>query len=187
MQFIPINRPLIIGNEKKYLLDCINSGYISSVGKYVKKFEDKFAKYIGKKYAVSVSNGTTALQIAMDALELKKNSEVIMPAFTIISCIYPVIRNKLKPILVDSDIKNWNLDMDLLKKKITPKNQSDKEQFYCVSCKTNVRKDRADKNIYIKQAKNGRWMMRSECGSCNTNLTRFISNADAESWAGTRK
>ena len=72
MQFIPINRPLIIGNEKKYLLDCINSGYISSVGKYVKKFEDKFAKYIGKKYAVSVSNGTTALQIAMDALELKK-------------------------------------------------------------------------------------------------------------------
>ena len=121
MKFIPVNRPLIIGNEKKYLLDCINSGYISSVGKYVKKFENKFAKYIGKKYAVSVSNGTTALQIAMDALELKKNSEVIMPAFTIISCIYPVIRNELKPILVDSDIKNWNLDIDLLKKKITPK------------------------------------------------------------------
>ena len=72
-------------------------------------------------------------------------------------------------------------------KKITPKNKSDKEQFYCVSCKANVRKDRADKNIYIKQAKNGRWMMRSECGSCNTNLTRFMSNADAEAWTGTRK
>lgn len=72
-------------------------------------------------------------------------------------------------------------------KKITPKNTSDKEQFYCVSCKSNVRKDRADKNIYIKQAKNGRWMMRSSCGSCNTNLTRFISNADAEAWTGAKK
>ena len=72
-------------------------------------------------------------------------------------------------------------------KKITPKDKSDKEQFYCVSCKANVRKDRADKNIYIKQAKNGRWMMRSECGSCNTNLTRFISNADAEAWTGAKK
>lgn len=72
-------------------------------------------------------------------------------------------------------------------KKITPKDKSDKEQFYCVSCKANVRKDRADKNIYIKQAKNGRWMMRSSCGSCNTNLTRFISNADAEAWTGAKK
>jgi hypothetical protein len=72
-------------------------------------------------------------------------------------------------------------------KKITPKNKSDKEQFYCVSCKANVRKDRADKNIYIKQAKNGRWMMRSSCGSCNTNLTRFISNADAEAWTGAKQ
>ena len=99
MKFIPVNRPLLTGNEKKYLIDCINTGYVSSAGKYVNKFEDKFAKYIGKKYAVSVSNGTTALQIAIDALELKKNSEVIIPAFTIISCIYPVIRNNLKPIL----------------------------------------------------------------------------------------
>lgn len=72
-------------------------------------------------------------------------------------------------------------------KKITPKDKSDKEQFYCVSCKSNVRKDRADKNIYIKQAKNGRWMMRSSCGSCNTNLTRFISNADAEAWTGAKQ
>ena len=72
-------------------------------------------------------------------------------------------------------------------KKITPKDNSDKEQFYCVSCKSHVRKDRADKNIYIKQAKNGRWMMRSSCGSCDTNLTRFISNDVAEAWTGARK
>jgi len=72
-------------------------------------------------------------------------------------------------------------------KKITPKDKSDKEQFYCVSCKSHVRKDRADKNIYIQQAKNGRWMMRSACGSCNTSLTRFISNDVADAWAGDRK
>jgi len=72
-------------------------------------------------------------------------------------------------------------------KKITPKDQSDKEQFYCVSCKTNVRKDRADKSIYIKQAKNGRWMMRSKCGTCKTNLTRFMSNDNAEAWTGARE
>ena len=67
-------------------------------------------------------------------------------------------------------------------KSITPKNTSDKEQFYCVSCKKNVRKNRAEKNITVKQAKNGRWMMQSSCGTCDTKLTRFISNATAEAW-----
>lgn len=67
-------------------------------------------------------------------------------------------------------------------KSITPKNTSDKEQFYCVSCKKNVRKNRAEKNITVKQAKNGRWMMQSSCGTCDTKLTRFISNANAEEW-----
>ncbi len=72
-------------------------------------------------------------------------------------------------------------------KSFTPKDTSDKEQFYCVSCKKNVRKNRAEKNITIKQAKNGRWMMRSTCGSCSTKLTRFISNAKAEAWTGKRE
>jgi hypothetical protein len=72
-------------------------------------------------------------------------------------------------------------------KSVTPKDTTDKEQFYCVSCKKNVRKNRAEKNITIKQAKNGRWMMRSSCGSCQTKLTRFISNEKAEAWAGKRE
>lgn len=72
-------------------------------------------------------------------------------------------------------------------KAFTPKDTTDKEQFYCVSCKKNVRKNRAEKNITIKQAKNGRWMMRSTCGSCSTKLTRFISNAKAEAWTGKRE
>ena len=121
MKFIPVNRPLFIGNESKYIMDCIKSGYVSSEGAYVKKFEKKFAKYIGKKFAISVSNGTVALQIAYDSLGLKKDSEVILPAFTIISCIMPVIRSGGKPILVDVDRKTWNLDVELLEKKITSK------------------------------------------------------------------
>ena len=121
MKFIPVNRPIFIGNESKYIMDCIKSGYVSSEGVYVKKFEKKFAHYIGKKYAISVSNGTAALQIAYDSLGLKKDSEVILPAFTIISCIMPVIRSGGKPILVDVDRKTWNLDIKLLEKKITSK------------------------------------------------------------------
>lgn len=72
-------------------------------------------------------------------------------------------------------------------KSFTPKDTTDKEQFYCVSCKKNVRKNRAEKNITVKQAKNGRWMMRSDCGSCKTKLTRFISNDKAEAWTGKRE
>ena len=72
-------------------------------------------------------------------------------------------------------------------KSFTPKDTTDKEQFYCVSCKTNVRKNRADKNITVSQAKNGRWMMQSKCGSCSTKLTRFISNDKAKEWTGKRK
>ena len=121
MKFIPVNRPIFIGNESKYIMDCIKSGYVSSEGAYVKKFEKKFAQFIGKKYAISVSNGTVALQIAYDSLGLKKDSEVILPAFTIISCIMPVIRSGGKPILVDVDRKTWNLDVKLLKQKITSK------------------------------------------------------------------
>lgn len=116
---VPINTPLLNGNEKKYLLECIKTGYISSAGGFVDKFEKKFAKFIGKKYAVSVSNGTIALQIAYDCLNIKKNDEVILPAFTIISCILPIIRSGGKPILVDCNIDDWNINIEELKKKIT--------------------------------------------------------------------
>ena len=72
-------------------------------------------------------------------------------------------------------------------KSFTPKDTTDKEQFYCVSCKKNVRKNRAEKNITVRQAKNGRFMMQSFCGSCDTKLTRFISNATAKAWKGNRE
>ena len=123
MKNIPVNTPLLAGNEKKYLYQCIKTGFISSAGKFVEKFEKKFAKFIGKKYAISVTNGTIALQIAYECLELKKNDEIILPSFTIISCIMPIVRCGGKPVLVDVNIDVWNMNIDEVKKKNKFKNQ----------------------------------------------------------------
>jgi len=121
---VPVNEPYLLGNEKKYLLQCVKSGFISSSGPFVKKFEEKFAKKINRKYAISVSNGTAALQLAFESLNLKKNDEVILPSFTIISCILPVIRCGATPVLVDSDPVTWNMNVKQVEKKITTKTKA---------------------------------------------------------------
>ncbi len=121
---VPVNEPYLHGNEKKYLQKCINDGFISSTGPFVKKFESKFAKRVNRKFAISVSNGTTALQLAFEALNIKKKSEVILPAFTIISCILPVIRCGAIPVLVDSDPITWNMDVNKIEDKITSKTKA---------------------------------------------------------------
>ena len=84
---VPVNEPHLIGNERKYLLQCIKDGFISSAGPFVEKFEKKFAKRLNRKFAISVSNGTAAIQLAFEALNIKKKEEVILPSFTIISCV----------------------------------------------------------------------------------------------------
>jgi perosamine synthetase len=118
---ISVNKPAFLGNEKKYLLDCIKTGWISSDGNYVKKFEKKFSKFVGRKFSTTVSNGSVALEIALRALKLKKGSEVILPTFTIISCCNAIINAGLKPILVDCDLKTFNMDIEEVKKKISKK------------------------------------------------------------------
>ena len=105
---IPVNTPLLAGNEKKYLEECIETGWISSEGPFVSRFEDEFASYIGRDHGVSVTNGTAALEAAVCALELPKNSEVIVPSFTIISCASAILRNGLKPVPVDCDMITFN-------------------------------------------------------------------------------
>ncbi|HPG30572.1 MAG TPA: DegT/DnrJ/EryC1/StrS family aminotransferase, partial [bacterium] len=104
---IPVNEPLFLGNEKKYLCECIDSGWISSDGPYVKKFESEFAKFIGMNYGVSASNGTASLEMALYALGVKENDEIIMPSFTIISCAIAAIRLGVKPVLTDIEPENW--------------------------------------------------------------------------------
>lgn len=119
MDFIQVNEPLLNGNEKKYLNECIDTGWISSEGPFVKELEEKFSRKVGRKYGVAVCNGTAALEAAVIALGLGKGDEVIMPSFTIISCASAIIRAGAVPVLVDSEADTWNMNIEQIKEKIT--------------------------------------------------------------------
>ena len=110
-KFIPVNTPLVTKADIDAVNGTIKSGWISSEGKQVKQFEKNFSKYVGHKYSVAVSSGTAALEIAIKSLNLKKNHEVIIPNFTIISNALAVIKQNLKIKLVDCNIKDWNMDL----------------------------------------------------------------------------
>src|SRR5665213_1209297 len=119
MSFIPVSEPLLNGNEKKYLNDCIDSGWISSEGPYVTKFEEQFAAKMGRKFGVAVCNGSVAIDAAVLALGIGKGHEVIMPTFTIISCAAAIIRAGATPVLVDADPLTFNMDVSQVEAKIT--------------------------------------------------------------------
>ncbi len=124
MNFIPVNTPLLDGNEEKYLLECIRTGWISSEGPFIKQFEEKFADYIGRKEGIAVANGSGALDIAVQALRIGPGDEVIMPTFTIISPAQSVVRAGAMPVLVDSDPVTWNMDVTRIEEKITSKTKA---------------------------------------------------------------
>lgn len=123
-QFIPVNTPILNGNEEKYLMECIRTGWISSEGPFIKKFEEEFSLYIGRKEGVAVTNGSGALDIAVQALKIGPGDEVIMPTFTIISPVQSVIRAGAMPVLIDSDSETWNMDISQIEAKITPKTKA---------------------------------------------------------------
>ncbi|HTE33381.1 MAG TPA: DegT/DnrJ/EryC1/StrS family aminotransferase [Chryseolinea sp.] len=116
---IPVNTPLLSGNEKKYLTECIETGWISSEGDFIRQFENKFAGYIGRQHGIAVSNGSAALDVAVQALGIGKGDEVIMPTFTIISPALSVVRTGATPVLVDSDPITWNMNVDQVESRIT--------------------------------------------------------------------
>ena len=124
MGYIPVNRPLLNGNEKKYLIECIDSGWISSEGPFVSEFESKFAERVGRKHAIAVSNGTCAIDCAVEALGIGAGDEVIVPSFTIISCIHQIIRNGATPVFVDCDAATWNMQVEKLEALITSKTKA---------------------------------------------------------------
>ena len=101
--FIPVNIPLIGEREKEYVNDCLDTGWISSEGPYVEKFEAAFARQVNRKYAITVTNGSMALEAAVAALRLGPGDEVIMPAFTIISCASAIVKAGATPVLVDCE------------------------------------------------------------------------------------
>ena len=116
---IPVNTPTLLGNEKQYLLECIESGWISSEGPFVKQFEEKFSSRVGRKYGIAVSSGTAALDVAVESIGIQRGDEVILPTFTIISCIHQIVRIGAIPVLVDSDPDTWNMDISQIESKIT--------------------------------------------------------------------
>ena len=113
MDFIPVNEPVLNGNEKKYLCECIDTGWISSEGPFVRQFEEKVSKNVHRKYGIAVSNGTAALEVAVQALGIAEGDEVIMPTLTIISCAMAVTKVGAVPVLVDSDMDTWNMKVTL--------------------------------------------------------------------------
>ena len=123
-KYIPVNKPLIENSDINLVNNALKSGWISSEGPNVIKFEKKFSKYIGHKYGISVSSGTAALDIAVRLLNLKKNDEIIIPNFTIISNIIPALNSKLKIKLVDCKIDDWNIDVSKVVKSITKKTKA---------------------------------------------------------------
>jgi perosamine synthetase len=124
MDFIPVNEPLLDGNEKKYLCECIDSGWISSEGPFVARFEQLFAERVGRQFGVAVANGTAAIDAAIEALGVGPGDEVILPAFTIISCISQIVRAGATPVLVDSDRNTWNMDVTQIEGKITERTKA---------------------------------------------------------------
>ena len=121
---IPLLSPQISIEEKKNVMDCLNSGWISSAGKYVEKFESKFSNYLGGGYALTVSNGTTAIELALRALGIGKGDEVLLPNFTFAATINAVINSKATPKLIDINVNTWTIDIDQIKKNITKKTKA---------------------------------------------------------------
>jgi perosamine synthetase len=123
-KFIPVSEPLLDGNEKKYLNEAIDTAWISSEGPFVKEFEDKFAKKVGRKYGISVANGTAALEIAAKAIGITSGDEVVMPSFTIISCAQAIVKEGGKIISIDCDLHDFNMLVDDIESKITAKTKA---------------------------------------------------------------
>jgi len=121
---IPVNEPLVGNKELEYVTECLKTGWISSAGRYIEQFERTWAEYCGMKYGVAVSNGTTALEVAVGCLDLKSGDEVIVPAFTIISCVLAVVYNGAKPVLVDSEHETWTIDVGKIEEKISGKTKA---------------------------------------------------------------
>lgn len=121
---IPVSEPLLAGAEAKYVEDCIRTGWVSSEGSYLTAFERAWANYCGAEHGVAVSNGTTALQIAVAALHLEPGSEIILPSFTIVSCSLAIIEADCVPVLVDVDPETWALDLDQVEAKITERTRA---------------------------------------------------------------
>lgn len=124
MEFIPVYQPSLTGNEKKYVNECLDTNWISAKGKFVQQFEEEFAKYIGIDHAVTVSNGTVALHLALIALGIGRGDEVIVPTLTYVASVNAIAYTGAEPVFVDSLRGNWQADPEDIERKITEKTKA---------------------------------------------------------------
>ena len=121
---ISVNEPVLGGNEAKYLAECIETGWISSEGPFVRRFEQGMAGIADRKHGIAVMNGSVALDVAVAALDLGIGDEVILPTFTIISCAAAIVRAGATPVVVDCDPVTWNMDPGQVESKVTPRTKA---------------------------------------------------------------
>ncbi|MEQ1727504.1 MAG: DegT/DnrJ/EryC1/StrS family aminotransferase [Vicinamibacterales bacterium] len=121
---IPVNEPLLGAREKALLAECIDTGWVSSDGPFVAEFERRFAAYLGAAEAVTVCNGTAALETALWAAGIQPGDEVILPSFTIVSCLVAVLRLGAVPVLVDVDPETWGMDAGQVAARLTPRTRA---------------------------------------------------------------
>ncbi len=121
---IPVYEPDLSGNEKRYVLDCVESGWISSIGKYTCQFEQALSDYAGIKHAAAVSNGTVALHLALHCLDIGPGDEVIVPTFTYIASVNTIAQTGATPVFVDSRASDWLIDVEDVRQKITPRTKA---------------------------------------------------------------
>jgi perosamine synthetase len=121
---IPVYQPALSGNEKKYVMECLDSTWVSSKGRFIAEFEEKFAEYTGVKYATTVSNGTVALHVALVALGIGAGDEVIVPTLTYIASVNAISYTGATPVFVDSLESTWQMDPEDVKRKITPRTRA---------------------------------------------------------------
>jgi perosamine synthetase len=121
---IHVCEPTLIGNERKYVLDCLDTNWISSRGRFVEEFEDGFSSYCGVRFGITTNSGTTALHLALATLGLGEGDEVIIPSFTMISTANAANYLGAKLVLVDVEPRTWNIDPDKIEEKITAKTKA---------------------------------------------------------------
>jgi degT/dnrJ/eryC1/strS aminotransferase len=121
---IPVYKPDLTGNEKKYLNDCVDTTWISSKGFFIDKFENKFCEFTSAQYASTVSNGTVAIHLALKALGIGNGDEVIVPTLTYIASVNPIVEVGAKPVFADSLEDTWQINPQEVRKKITKRTKA---------------------------------------------------------------
>ena len=122
--FLPVCRPHLGGNELRYVEECIRTGWISSSGKFVAQFEERFANYLAVTHAVTASSGTAALHMACAAAGIGPGHEVLMPSFTMVATAFAACYTGAMPVFIDCDPETWTIDPARVEEKITSRTRA---------------------------------------------------------------